>query len=143
MLKRREIVSLFETQTDLHCTSAQTLLEDDYFATVPMIVVQPISEQESAMEEELYTSFEEAISGRVAALSRQLDHLSRPESRLQAPTCGESTRQAPTFLRGFSAGVARMKVLWRAWRHALALLCLGLNLLLLGFDCMGLLVLTR
>lgn len=143
MLKRREIASLFETQMDLHCTSAQTLLEDDYFATVPMIVVQPASERESAMEEELYTSFEEAISGRVAALNRQLGHLSQPESRLQTPACGESAGQTPIFSRRFSVGIARMKGLWRAWRHALTLLCLGLNLLLLGFDCMGLLVLAR
>lgn len=142
MLKSCETACQFETQLDLRCLSAQVLPEDDYFATVPMSVVQPASVRESASEEDLYTLFEEAISARVAVVSRQLSHLSPPEGDVCTAMqgCCASTARRRTC---FSAVVARFRRFWQTRRPALTLLCLGLNLLLLGFDCMGVLVLAR
>lgn len=134
--------SLFKTQWDLRCMPAHVLLEDNYFTTVPTLVVRPMSGQKSAVEEDLYASFEEAISERVAVVSRQLSNLSRAESRADLPTLQSGPGQSRTRLFS-SASLARVGHFWQARRRALALLCLGLNLLLLGFDCMGLLVLTR
>ncbi|MGH2510931.1 MAG: hypothetical protein ACRDHZ_26500 [Ktedonobacteraceae bacterium] len=139
MLKSYEIGCPSETQLDLHCMPAHVLLEDDYFATVPMIVVQPAMGQKSGIEEELYTSFEEAISERVAAVSRQLSHLSRPAG----PILGGGIGKTGVPISFLSASFAHVRRFWRTRRHAFALFCLGLNLLLLGFDCMGVLVMVH
>jgi hypothetical protein len=135
MVKSYEIECSSETQLDLHCMPAQVLLEDDYFATVPMIVVRPAVVRQSAIEEELHTSFEEAISGRVAAVNRQLSNLSSPELRACLPARADGVGKSKTRIPLLSAILAR--------RQVITLLCLGLNLLLLGFDGMGVLVLVR
>lgn len=134
--------SLFETQWDLRCMPAHVLLEDDYFTTVPLLAARPTSGQKNAVEEDLYASFEEAISERVAVVSRQLSNLSRAESQADMPILKVGPGQSRARL--FSSTIlTRVGRFWQARQRALALLCLGLNLLLLGFDCMGLLVLTR
>ncbi|MGH2482083.1 MAG: hypothetical protein ACRDHW_20730, partial [Ktedonobacteraceae bacterium] len=80
MIKSCVIERSAETCLDLHCLSAYALLEDNAFATVHIRVVRPEAAQRLAREEVLYSSFEEAISERVAAVSRQLSHLSRTTS---------------------------------------------------------------
>lgn len=118
-----------DTQLDLQCMPAHALLEDDYFATAPMISVRPVPTVSNVLEEELCTSFEEAISERVAVVSRQLGSLS--------PTTSARVDVLAPVLP------ARTRRYWQAWRRTLVLTCLALNLLLLGFDFMGLLVLSR
>ncbi|HLG75964.1 MAG TPA: hypothetical protein VKX46_06090 [Ktedonobacteraceae bacterium] len=125
------------TQLALHCLPIASLLEENYFATVPMIAVKPVPVRQNENEEELYTSFEEAISERVARVSRQLERLSTSGS-LPTIESGQRDSQAsdtPPVTPGFPR-------LWRA-RRAITLVCLGLSLLLAGFDLMGLLVLSR
>src|SRR5947209_11334470 len=54
---------------------------DALYATTPMPAFRPVFQQPN--EEELYTSFEEAISDRVLAVNRRLSHLSRAHSHVR------------------------------------------------------------
>ena len=124
-----------ETELDLRCLSLSSLLDDEYFATQPLLVAYPQSTSRTEDEDELYTSFEQAISERVTRISRQLSELplathSRPLTIETQPlaTSGDSLPHQP---------------LWSAHQRVLALSCLGLSLALAGFDLMGLLVMAR
>lgn len=124
-----------ETELDLRCLSLSSLLDDEYFATQPMLALPSQSTSRAENEDELYTSFEQAISERVTRISRQLSELplathSRPLTSETQPlaTCGDSLPHQP---------------LWSARQRILALSCLSLSLVLAGFDLMGLLVMAR
>ncbi len=101
-------------------------------ATTPMPAFRPVFQQPN--EEELYTSFEEAISDRALAVNRRLSHLSRAHSRVRQSVshveCGRSSREGGALAR-----------VGNAWQNGVLLLSLALMLVLLGFDLMGLLVL--
>ena len=143
MMKSCVIESSAETQLNLHCMDAYALLEDNFFATVPVSVVRPVSVERRAVEEELHALFEEAISERVAAVSRQLSLLPRSTTDVHLLAQDDCSGKVGGRFFPCSVVLARVNRFWRDRRHALTLLCLGLNLLLLGFDCMGLLVLAR
>jgi len=105
---------------------------DYLFVTTPMPAFRPLFQQPD--EEEVYTSFEEAMSERVLAVNRQLSHLSRAHSRVRQSVshveCGRSSREGGALAR-----------VGNAWQNGVLLLSLALMLVLLGFDLMGLLVL--
>lgn len=105
---------------------------DSLYVTTPMPAFHPLFEQPD--EEEVYTSFEEAISERVLAVNRQLSHLSRAQSRVRQSVSpvegGRSSREGGALAR-----------VGNAWQSGVLLLSLALMLVLLGFDLMGLLVL--
>src|SRR5271157_2828295 len=65
-----------ETELDILCNTTETATPEDMYATTPLAVVCPTYAQPN--EEELHTSFEEAISDRVLAVNRQLRRLSIP-----------------------------------------------------------------
>lgn len=119
---------------------AHALLEDDYFATASMSTVHTVLPVSSALEEELYTSFEEAISGRVAAVSRQLISLPRATVSATLPALKDRFQVIDTPVSTPPVKISRGLA---TWKRALVLACLYLSLLLLGFDVMGLLVLSR
>lgn len=131
------MISLLEasanTRLDIRCLPVHSLLEDDYFGTVPMIAVSLPRAAQREDEEEVYTSFEEAISERAARISRHLN--SRPLAAQRDPV-----DSAPAIS---SSGFACLRHCWRAWRRAITLACLALSLLLAGFDLMGLLLILR
>jgi hypothetical protein len=106
---------------------------DALYVTTPMPAFRPVFQQPN--EEELYTSFEEAISDRVLAVNRQLSHLSRAQSRVRQSVshvkCGRSSRESG----GALAWVGNV------WQSRVLLMSMALMLVLLGFDVMGLLVL--
>lgn len=131
MMKSYTIKCPAETQMDLRCLPINNLLEDNYFATVPMIAFSQSREPQVENEEELYTSFEEAISERVARVSRHLSSLP-----LAVAPAAAQVAHTPFIL-------LRLRRAWRAWRRAITLSCLALSLLMAGFDLMGLLVLSR
>jgi hypothetical protein len=126
---------------ELFIRGNNTLLADNTYATIPMLAVEvqsalsrPVSTDTS--EEELYASFEQAISDRVAAINSKLQRITRhtgpalvPGSPclLQKRACTKTARNPLQFL-------AR-------WQRLLQLCCLALMFLLIGFDLMGLLVL--
>ncbi len=118
---------------DTYAVSTDMASTGDYlFVTTPMPAFRPLFQQPD--EEEVYTSFEEAMSERVFAVNRQLSHLSRAHSRvLQSVShveCGRSSREGGALAR-----------VGNAWQNGVLLLSLALMLVLLGFDLMGLFVL--
>ena len=106
---------------------------DALYATTPMPAFRPVFQQPN--EEELYTSFEEAISDRVFAVNMRLSHLSKAHSHVRQSVshveCGRSSRESGRAL-------AR---LGNAWQSRVLLMSIALMLVLLGSDLMGLLVL--
>jgi len=104
-----------------------TLTQHDVFATAPMKAVTYHQEN----EEELHTSFEDAISDRVLAMNRQLQRLS---GSLVEVRCTEPHIDVLVKQGGFTW---RPALPLRVWRLA----GLALMLVLIGFDLMGLLVL--
>src|SRR5215467_9204189 len=67
------LCSSTETELDIRRITADMPAPEDMYATAPMALLQPAYRQS---DEELYTSFEEAISDRVLAVNRQLQRLS-------------------------------------------------------------------
>ena len=106
---------------------------DSLYVTTPMLAFRPVFQQPD--EEELYTSFEEAISDRVLAVNWRLSHLSRTHRSVRQSVshveCGRSSRES-------GAALARVG---NAWQSGVRLISIALMLVLLGFDLMGLLVL--
>ena len=132
---------------DLFMRGNRTLPMDTLYATMPMIAVdapsayghalsRPVSPDTS--EEELYTSFEQAISDRVTALNIRLQRITRasgPAPALAPSSSCPHTVQAPMKTTG------QLRPRPRSWQCLLLLSSLALMFLLLGFDIMGLLVL--
>ncbi len=122
---------------------------DDQFATKPMTTVKPAEQRVS--EEELLSSFEQAISDRVQAISAYSWRVSGPLTH-QPRTTGDrgglvstrGTSALPNVLvplvdtRG--AGCCA-SLLGKTWQRGIILASLALLLLMSGFDLMGLLVL--
>jgi|SRR5579884_1241727 len=107
---------------------------EDQFATVPVkVVVRPVCYIEN--EEELHTSFEDAISDRVMAVHRRLE-------RLRCETTGKQIVpvQANELLKTNRKDVTPL-LPERFWLRGMVFVSLALMLLLTGFDLMGLLVL--
>jgi hypothetical protein len=86
-----------ETELDIRCITAETATPEDIYSTTPLAVVRPPYWQPD--EEELHSSFEEAISDRVLAVNRQLRRLSVPLTdnlSVQSPTSTVVKRQRPS-----------------------------------------------
>ena len=133
----------------MHCTvcSPDELVDDTYavstdmtsigdslYATTPMPAFRPVFQQPD--EEELYTSFEEAISDRVLAVNRQLSRLSGAHSSVPQ---GVSHVEWGGSSRESGGALALVGNVWQ--RGVLLIITAALMLVLLGFDLMGLLVL--
>ena len=117
-----------------------SLLEDQY-ATTPMAVVQPAFQFQG--EEELHTSFEQAISDRVLAVNRQLNRLSGPITgvRYVQPHTDDLVHpDIPTMIVP-SPAVANPAHHENVWQPIVLMICLCLILVMLGFDLMGVLLL--
>ena len=122
-----------ETKLDIFCNTTETVTPEDMYATTPLVVVRPTYIQPN--EEELHTSFEEAISDRVLAVNRQLRHLSIPLTDCLVV-------QSPTYTSvKVQSLLARLTRPGYASRQALLCVAIALMLVMVGFDLMGLLVL--
>ena len=133
-MRRCIVCSPDESVDDTYAVSTDMAsIGDALDATTPMPAFRPVFQQPN--EEELYTSFEEAVSDRVLAANRQLSHLSRAHSRVRQSVshveCGRSSRES-------GGALARVG---NAWQSRVLLMSIALMLVLLGFDLMGLLVL--
>ena len=122
-----------EMELDSICNTTETAAPEDMYATTPLVVVRPTYTRPD--EEELHTSFEEAISDRVLAVNRQLRHLSFP---LTDCLVVQSPMYTPVKAQSLLARLTRP-----AYTSRQALLCVAIALMLVmvGFDLMGLLVL--
>ena len=121
------------TELDMYCLSADTPVPEDLYATVAIAHARPAYRRSD--EEELYISFEEAISDRVLAVNRQLQRLSGTltSTRQVQPQTGSWLKKQVLALHSSSfEKVCPKGILFAA---------LALMLLMVGFDLMGLLVL--
>jgi hypothetical protein len=120
-------------ELDSSSATIDTATLEDMYQTTPMGVVQPISQHPD--EEELHTSFEEAISDRVLVVNRQLSRLSGTHiSNLYV----RSQTSAPVKQDGLAV---RPTLPGRARQRGMLFVALAFMLVLVGFDLMGLLVL--
>ena len=122
-----------ETEPDIRCMTTETASEDIY-STTPLMM-RSIYRQPN--EEELHSSFEEAISDRVLALNKQFRHLSFPLTdslSKQSPVSSVVRRQRLPAYFAFLRHTSRRAILFIA---------MAFMLVMIGFDLMGLLVLLR
>jgi hypothetical protein len=103
------------------------------YATVPTAIVKPAFQR--ADEEELHTSFEEAISDRLLALHPRLDRISQS---LPSAHDNETVQCQAIQVQGKSQGFfLNVNIQQRITIFA----CFALMFMLTGFDLMGMLVL--
>jgi hypothetical protein len=127
------LCSSTDTELDIRRITANMPAPEDMYATAPMALLRPAYRQSD--EEELHTSFEEAISDRVLAVNRQLQRLSGAltSTRQVQPQTGSWLKKQVLALHSSSfEKVCPKGILFAA---------LALLLLMVGFDLMGLLVL--
>ncbi len=121
------------TEPDIHCVIADRVTPEDLYSTTPMTIISSIYRQPN--EEELHTSFEEAISDRVLAVNRQL-------SRLSGTLTSNSFVQAQTSMVVKHHSHALRSTLPRlVTRRGILFIAIAFMLVMAGFDLMGLLVL--
>ena len=131
-----------------------TAVVEDRFATMPVLPAAPA--YQPANEEELHTSFEQAISDRLLAVNKQLSLKSGPlahTERLELNTepLSESRQISHhSFMTNVTpatpplqqhSGKLLPELLGNVWQRSIIFASLTLMLMLLGFDLMGLLVL--
>jgi hypothetical protein len=124
---------------------------ENIYATEPILTIRkPVFQQPD--EEELHTSFEEAISDRLLAIHSRLSRLSNPMLNVQYAECNtdtnfsigvSSTTAAREFVHTLSAtdNVEFLTHLTVSWRRATIFACSAMMFMLLGFDLLGLLML--
>ena len=121
---------------------------EDWFATTPALLAAPSSIL--ADEEELHTSFEQAISDRLIAVNKRLSLISGPLTNSQQIHAQITRPLHQTYLpdnedndmpspRPAACAPANSPAI--SWQRSILLGGLALMLLLVGFDIMGLLVL--
>src|SRR5450432_3845805 len=121
------------------------------YATEPMPAIKKLPYQQPD-EEELHTSFEEAISDRLLALHCRLSRLSNPTLAVQnaerntdavlSTTASTRNTTAARELAQITGASDRLENITRhAWKRATIFACSATMFLLLGFDLMGFLVL--
>jgi len=139
-----ELNACFDTLT----FRTDTWQTQDRFATMPVLAVVPAYQPSS--EEELHTSFEQAISDRLLAINKQLNLISGPLAHTQGlhfNTEFPSQSDAITYVKLPAVPVQQNGVklqptlLVNAWQRNLVFSCLALMFILTGFDLMGLLML--
>ncbi len=126
-----------ETQLDLECMPISLFLEDHCFDTLPMPVVQASHEDEEA----LHSSFEAAISERVRRVSRKLITLTESSGYLSTESLVPPLTEIKLSSLQNSSLFAKSKRFWLTQRRRTLLTCIGFNLIMIGFDGMGLLIL--
>jgi hypothetical protein len=124
-----------ETEPDIRCMSTETVAFEDVYSTTPLIMMRSIYRQPN--EEELHSSFEEAISDRVFALNKQLRHLSVPLiDNLPAQSPMPAVVELPSDPTRFTLLKSRS-------RQVMLLIAIAFMFIMVGFDLMGLLILLK
>src|SRR5258707_5796594 len=119
------LCSSADTELDIRRITADMPAPEDMYATAPMALLQPAYRRSD--EEELYISFEEAISDRVLAVNRQLQRLSGTlaGARQIEPQTSASLKSYILAIRPPSFG--------SAWQKITLFVGIALILLLSGF----------
>ncbi len=130
----------------------ETATTENIYATEPMPAIRkPVFQQPD--EEELHTSFEEAISDRLLAVHSRLSRLSNPILDVQyAKSNTDALFSTGVAIRNTTAvrdsvqtmsAIDRVKSAFRSavsWRRTTIFACSAMMFMLLGFDLMGLIV---
>ena len=127
------------TDAELDIYNVPDLQED--FTTRPIQAIQP--EQGVTDEEVLHLSFEEAISGRIAASSISWS-AARSAFASTGPLRNTVVEQALSTLVTEDAELpvyTHTNLLGTGWQRSVTYVCIALMLMLIGFDLMGLLIL--
>jgi hypothetical protein len=139
---------------DTSACMTEILRVQDRFATMPVLAAAPV--YQPASEEELYTSFEQAISDRLLAINKQLSLKSGPlghTGRLVLNTKPLSQRSQishDSSMTNITPATVSLQqhdekalpaLLGNVWQRSFIFANLALMLISLGFDLMGLLVL--
>lgn len=119
---------------------------ENIYATVPMPVVTPVYVRPD--EEELYTSFEEAISDRVLAMRGRLSRSSDPLLYTHSAGCNTdvafsacASTSNTTAAQASLLATSKQKRSRLSWQRATIFTCAALSFALIGFDLMGILML--
>ena len=142
-----------DTTFDEELFQNEAATTENIYATEPIPAIKkPVYHQPD--EEELHTSFEEAISGRLLALHNRLSRLSNPDLDVQhaerntdaVVSSSISTRNTTAAHQAAQIMPAQESVkavsrLAASWRRATLFACSATIFMLLGFDLMGLLML--
>jgi hypothetical protein len=138
-----------DTELDSYVIQTDNLSAEDSYATTPMVAMRPLYHPPD--EEELYTSFEEAISDRLVAVQERLSRISDSAlitQELQGDTYpfqNPRTEMLPPAYTQMPLIITRGKLLSSlldaGWQRIAIFASLALMCILIGFDLMGLLVL--
>ena len=124
-----------ETEPDICCMATETAASEDMYSTTPLITIRPLYRQPN--EDELHSSFEEAISERVIALNKQLRYLNVP---LIDSVPAQSSMRGVV---GLPSDPTPFTLLRSRSRQVMLLIAIAFMLIMVGFDLMGLLVLLK
>ena len=124
-----------KTEPDIRCMTTETSASEDMYSTTPLIVMRSMYRQPN--EDELHSSFEEAISDRVYALNKQL-------RRLSVPLIDNVPVQSSMYSHvELPAKPTHFTLLSPGSRQVMLLITIAFMLLMVGFDVMGLLILLK
>jgi hypothetical protein len=142
------VSSTADVYRDVQYIANPILLLEDQYATIPVAAVKPACQQTD--EEQLHTSFEQAISDRVLAVNRQLSRLSGPITDTGygyvQPHTDELVQQDIPVMTGMTGMTVPLPAVVNPsghvniWQQIVLMVCLCLMLVLLGFDLMGVLI---
>lgn len=122
-----------DSEANIRCMTIETSALEDLYATTPLKIIGSMYQQPN--EDELHSSFEDAISDRVLAFNKQ--HRSISVSRIDNVSPDSMMRAEGTLQRN----PTRSMFVRPGTREIMLLLVLAFLLILVGFDLMGLLVL--
>jgi hypothetical protein len=137
-----------DTMPEMVTPTTDALREDDCFAT--MAEIEAVASEKSIFqpldEEELHTSFEQAISSRLLAVNRQLDRISGPLSNSeQLSNTGQFSQTRLLNQMVVTTEQPEKKQLFafaaNSWQRVVIFSALTLMSMMAGFDIMGLLIL--
>jgi hypothetical protein len=124
-----------ETELDIRCITTDTGATEDMYSTTPLTITRSLYRQSN--EDELHSSFEEAISDRVLALNRQL-------GRMSVPLIGNlSAQSSMSAIVKQQNSLTRLTFLNPGLRRVMLFIAIAFMLIMVGFDLMGLLVLLK
>lgn len=116
-----------DAELNKYDTHAEAFPLEDVYATAPMAVVKGPVTQILSFEEEVYSEFEQAISGRLEEVQQKLLSLSASSPSIARKPVNSTTISV------------RLSII--NWRRILFFGAFAFIFTLLGFDAMGLLVL--
>ena len=140
-----------DSELDLRCFNADAYVDEsssveDRFATMPVLTVNPLTQPLS--EEELHTSFEQAISDRLMIVNQRLSLASGPltytypqRSQVHTEPLDDSKAMKSAVYPPVPEQQHHAVPTQGDWRRLLIYGCLALMFTLIGFDLMGVLML--